>query len=391
VGRTVLAGYWRTWVRWVLAVIGFVSTVRSFDDGLADDPTRVLSWTVPTSVLSLFLFWDGLRSFVKEWRRYREEPQSRQTWDYLGPYRTWPRLGDGPTHAIYSPELNRRLAADEDIRTRLGEDWKPEGRAAEHHERVSKRTLNEAKYRLASDLLEDSTSVELQRTDYAAFRVTNRLAYAGWWDRVHNADALTFQDVEPSIRDGSLPTLALSRSSNHIGGDILAIGEGFLFLQLQNNANGMYPGRWVGSASGSFDIADRDGDRLQDLVKNGLLRELSEEMSLNPSEVPTLADTKVVGYSRATYLGGKPQFYGVCRIARVTPGRDRFVERFERLDFERTADGVIGALDGFAAAHADALSPPLEMLVHVVREWLQSNEDATDWLWPRSIPGTASA
>ena len=101
--------------------------------------------------------------------------------------------------------------------------------------------------------------------------------------------------------------------------------------------------------------------------------------------MPSLDATKVVGYSRATYLGGKPQFYGVCRIGRVDPGGDKFTERFQRITFEGGADGLIAALERFVEEHEDQVSPPLQMLVRVVREWLGDDADAENWLWPAGV------
>ena len=361
-----------------MAVVGLAT-------GIALWATNPNVWTAVSLALGLFFLYRGITSFGREWRRLRPVDGSRPRWAYSELYTGWLPVGDGRTHAIYSPSLNARLRTEEEILVEIGSSWLPRGRALDLRDRVwiKKGKRNDPKYRLSTDLLEGSTSVTLDVTDYGAFIATNRLAYQYWWDQTVDDVALTFEQVEPLTEDGLLPTLLNSNCSNHIGGDLLAIGRGFTYLQLQNAKNGMYPSRWVGSSSGSFDLDDlTESRRLQDLVKTGMLRELAEEMSLRRGEVPTLDEAKVLGYSRATYLGGKPQFYGVARIARVTPGKDQYVDRFLRLDFDDGVSGLIRQLDLFEDKHNDLLAPPLQMLLKVVRAWLREDADAADWLWP---------
>ena len=143
----------------------------------------------------------------------------------------------------------------------------------------------------------------------------------------------------------------------------------------------MYPDSWMTSGSGSFDEEDwTASNSLQHLVKTGMLRELAEEMKLNPADVPSHADTKVIGYSRATYLGGKPQFYGICRIGKVKPGTDRYARRYERLTFKGGAAGLVAALESFVERNADTVAPPLEMHVLMTTYWLDSDPGAEEWL-----------
>ncbi len=366
-------------LRWVVGAIGLVT-------GVALLFTQARVWTVVSLAIGVFLLFRGVRRFMREWRRLRPVDGSRPRWEYQGPYGSWLPIGEeGRTHAIYSSVLNERLRDDQEILVTVGEAWMPTGSARDLRQRlwINKGKQNDPKYRLSTDLLEDSTSVTLDVTDYGAYVATNRLAYQYWWDQQLEEPALTFERVEPLTEVGLLPTLVNSTCSNHIGGDLLAVGDGFTYLQLQAATNGMYPSRWVGSSSGSFDLSDlTESHRLQDLVKTGMLRELEEEMDLQKAQVPTLEDTKIVGYSRATYLGGKPQFYGVARITRVNPGKDKYVDRFARLDFEGGVHGLVEELEKFAAKHYDVLAPPLEMLLIVVKRWIQEDQEASGWLWP---------
>lgn len=375
VAAKVVHRHWDIFARWLIGLVGIYVGVRT----LAGEHGVWKDITLMTGIF--FLGW-GLTKFVREWRAIVQAPVTRPIWGYTPTYGSWEPLGLGRTHAIYSRELNKRLAAEDPIRLERGSAWFPRGRAGELRERACVRLgRNDAKLRLASDLLDSSASVVLDETDYASFIATNRLAYVAWWHRDKDEMYLTFEDLEPSaLVARTLPDLKESRASNHLGGDILAVGDRCFFLQLQNAKNGMYPDQWVASGSGSFDTQDwPSSDILQDLVKTGLLRELREEMRLRPEDVPRMSDTKVIGFSRATYMGGKPQFYGVTRIGNVKPRTDRYGQRFARVPFSDGADGLIEALNAFLKKHHDQISPPLEMLGMVVENWLEEPQ-AADWL-----------
>ena len=376
VASKVLRKHWDIFVRWALGIAGLVLGAV----GIVDDHGwfRLLSLG-----FGAYFLVTGVWKFVREWRDLEQVLRSRQQWEYTTTYDSWLPLDFGRTRAIYSPAVNRRLASEEPIVLEQGEQWLPKGRARELHDRHKVRLgRNDPKLRLATDLLEGTERVSLDRTDYASFLATNRLAYRGWYQRSRDEMFLSFEDLEPSTQvEGRLPDLADSRCANHIGGDILAVGEGCVFVQLQNKRNGMYPNLWMASGSGSFDVQDwTSSNSLQDLVKTGMLRELTEEMKLKPAQVPSHAETKVIGYSRATYLGGKPQFYGVCRIGDVKPGTDRYARRYERLTFKGGAAGLVAALEAFVEENADGVAPPLEMHVLMTKHWLESDPDAEEWL-----------
>ena len=210
VASKVLRKHWDIFVRWVLGIAGLVLGVA----GIADEHGwfRVLSLG-----FGAYFLVTGIRKFVREWRDLEEVHTSRQKWDYSPTYDAWLPLGFGRTHAIYSPAVNRRLASDEPIALEHGEPWFPKGRAGELHERAKVRLgRNDTKLRLATDLLEGSDKVTLDRTDYAAFVATNRLAYVAWWHRSKDEMYVSFEDLEPSTQVArTLPDLADSRASNH--------------------------------------------------------------------------------------------------------------------------------------------------------------------------------
>lgn len=311
---------------------------------------------------------------------------------YEAPYSSWPvievELQGLATRAITNPELNRRLRSEEQIRLRLeGAPWHPDaGPAREMWELWGgrRRNLNETKIRLASDLLEDTTEVRLQVTDYNSYIVTNNLALEEI--RVADSAALRFEQI--GLNNGRIANLARSRLSNHLGGDLLVIEPGHVRLQLHSRHNKLFPEHWAPSASGSFD-ADRDLVRarhLVELVKLGLAREATEEMGLGSTPLrPT--DIRVLGYARATYTGGKPQFYGVARAKELTVSSTEIYARgFERVEFspEDGLDGIVAALLAFEGAH-DNVTPPLRLIIRSLRTWADTDPGAEAWVrryWP---------
>lgn len=304
---------------------------------------------------------------------------------YHSPYDTWPVLGTGRASGIHSPLLNRRLAAGEHIAVRHGGRWHPPDDVVRPR---SPPPFNESKLRLATDLAAESASVTLQQTDYAAFLDTNRLAYEQWY---RDAPASPrFDDI--GLRDGLIPGFEHSMCSNHLGGDVLAVGPGRFWIQRNAPGNGMFPGQYVASSSGSFDLGDVAGvGDLVTLVKRGLLRELREELGLDPASAPGVVDIRVIGYARATYLGGKPQFFGVVRTPGLRPTiRDderNYVQAHETHHFDPSAgaQGLLDALRGFADTRHDAVAPPLRLLTGVLADWL-CEEGARRWLFDRQDP-----
>lgn len=363
-----------TFVEWALALGALVTGATSLS---RDHDLLSVLWFLVAGAL----FAEGVRQFFRDRRKIAARRTSRKEWGYAHPYSEWERLGRGRTHAVYSPVLNRQLASESPIKVSIDEAWFPSGRASKIRERWKNANVaNEKKLRLSSNLLPGSREVRFQVTDYASFAATNRLAYEEFWDVEIQEPELTFEQVERMGDGGLLPSFENSNSSNHIGGDILAVGNGFTYLQRQGEKNGMYPGRWAGSASGSFDVSDLDPEgTLQDLVKNALLRELREEMSLTPDEVPSMEDTKIIGFARATFLGGKPQFFGVCRVGRINPRPDQFGDRFERIAFSPELP-LVAALEKFVEQHHDIVAPSLEMLVLTVKNFLIADPRAEAWL-----------
>ncbi len=322
---------------------------------------------------------------------------------YKSPYDRWAKFALDGCEAVHDPELDAELAAD----ARIAFDAKPEmWRPTGKHEEVRALTVStlafdEDKVRLGSDLFAGTERVQVQRTSYSAFLVTNRLATCEFREKDSLHELIEFPDG-PAAGHTALPRLEWSNCSNHIGVDVLAVAGGKLLLQRQTSRNELSKDLLAGSGSGSADWLDlearrrrrtlrrRSRPRSSDLlafVKHAMWREMVEEMGLSPAEQHQPGDIKVVGYSRVTSLGGKPQFYGIASLGRVTTRITRkdklFTFDHRTVDFD-PYDGVPGllvALDEIERRYRGQLSFPLYVNIRLIRQWLDRDPaGAAAWL-----------
>jgi hypothetical protein len=327
-----------------------------------------------------------------------QQPAQSELGPYEHPYEDWLRLEVTGTSVIYSPALNRRLMLEErpilvSVNKRR---WQPEGTNGELARAWATRGGfdNESKIRLGTDLLFSTTDpVDLQRTDYAAYIATNNLAKRELWRG--QRQELDVSSVATRRDTGEIRRLSDSLCSNHLGGDILAVSPGRVYLQVQGDTE-VSPRKRVASGSGSLDFRDaRGAGSLSDVVKRGLLRELTEELGLQRwrGEVPSLSDIKIIGYSRATYMAGKPQFYAVSRLSReVRPRLSRSERRWlsgfgEPLEFDplRGGDGLMSALRSLQSSRGESFSDSLKILIEMLELWLESDPGAESWLFPEMV------
>lgn len=404
------------------SIVLVISTIFTLLTLKFDDPTI----GIVTAALAAASVLQSLREWLKKARhsdrlKLMPESPSRLATSYEGDYQNWrvvgePKLlrwlalgennstiGGGASwhHVITQMQLNAQLRhnrrVDVDIAEGIDSQWVPGDPAYEIWKQWGGRRYNrsELKIRLASDLLPDSRKVTVQTTDYNAYIVTNNLALEQINEQTERGDrpVLTFADV--GLHCGRIRELHTSRLSNHLGGDLLLVEPGEVKIQLHSRYNKVFPENWAASASGSFDHADllKKGDNLTDLVKRALARELHEEMRpLNERETkwrrerPRVEpdDVIITGYSRATYTGGKPQFYGVARSPeRLIDPDEVYVRSFRSLEFS-TAEGgksLVAALKKFLSENYAQASPSLIYSVWMLDDWLSTDSrGAESWL-----------
>jgi hypothetical protein len=304
----------------------------------------------------------------------------------VGPYKDWAIERFGRWSAVHDPRLDAWLSTCPAIGlTIVPGTWRPQGEAEE-----TRRLLAAAwpdldddgdKIRLCSDLGLRTVSVDIQRTKYSSFIVTNNLANE---DLREPGRRTVLRGEDVVLHAGALPVLDNpDKCSNHVGVDVLAcIGGDHLLVTKQSPRNMLSKGLWAPSGSGSADWADLLHDDLLATARGAMQREMSEELDLRNLE----SDIKVVGYARLEHLGGKPQFYGVARISAAVPGirrsEERYVDDHHRIEFRRHdgRGGLLTAIQQFEEAFGDAISMPLHMNFLMLRQWLAEDSGAWEWL-----------
>ena len=116
--------------------------------------------------------------------------------------------------------------------------------------------------------------------------------------------------------NGHLRTLAESSLADVIGISTLAMtSDDVLILVRQSSLNVASPLLLAPSGSGSLDTRDltQDGTAtLQNIVRNGMERELCEETGIRLEEI---RNTAVVGFARWLERGARPEFFGVTELS----------------------------------------------------------------------------
>jgi 8-oxo-dGTP pyrophosphatase MutT (NUDIX family) len=322
----------------------------------------------------------------------RKRPDGPLLHGYVPPYDGWRKISFRGDEAIHDPELDAALARDTVIRFDADPTrWLPTG-DYEHVRALKVSTLDfdEDKVRLSSDLVAGVQDVRVRRTLYSAFLVTNRLAAYEYRKPHSQRELLPFDDIGLDA-DGRVPKLTRSRCSNHVGVDVLAVSDGRILLQRQSLRNRLNGGLVIGSGSGSADWHDLlapcvEGD-LTRFVRHSMRREMCEELGLTRAETPTLEDIRIVGYSRMTSLGGKPQFYGVARLPagvepRVHGAEALYVEdhEFEDFDPDDGVDGFRAALERVERKYRNEMAFPLYATIQLIKQWLAADPTADRWL-----------
>lgn len=306
---------------------------------------------------------------------------------YEALYEGWREVKHRSGHAVTDDKLNEALLAGAVISIESDPRmWRPAGRFEEYRRLLKLRLDNdEAKVRLAEDLLPGDTSVKLQKTRYSAFMVTNRLgSYRLVEAGGHNTDLLRAEEV--LFRADRLPALTRSQCSNQLGVDILAVtADGRIPLVRQSPQNQLSAGLLAASGSGSVDWDDlKPEDDLGTFLKRSMVREMREELGWPAEVVIDQAAVRILGYARFSHLGGKPQFAGVAKVdsvyEKIRGIERRYVDDYHVIAFDpdRPSD-LRRALRAFQQRHRKELSFPLFLNLELLCAWLEGDPQALQW------------
>ncbi len=172
-----------------------------------------------------------------------------------------------------------------------------------------KKIFDSPKIRMASDPL-PGHPVALEPTSYFKGLVTNEFCLRAY----QACDGVSVDGTERAFPLSTIPRLARSRMSNHIGATSLAFDDdGCLCLCTAGSAAAVAAGKVTSSAAGSIDMEDIAGAAsLTQAVADAITRELMEETGL-PAGTPV--ETRVIAFARHLERGGKPEFIGVSKVA----------------------------------------------------------------------------
>jgi 8-oxo-dGTP pyrophosphatase MutT (NUDIX family) len=259
--------------------------------------------------------------------------------------------------------------------------------------RRGRRDFDAPKVRLCSDLdvEEQPSPISVQRTRFVYARVTNDLATTRFVSRRNGRTVLGPDDVP--FPHGTVPDLAMSVCSNHIGVDTVTfLRTGQLVLGVQSPLNEQSPGLLASSGSGSADWADliaTGGEDLLVFLRRAMARELCEECGLD-DDVVDERGTEVIGFARFLHRGGKPQFFGVTPtdigqqdLQRRGQER-RYVDDFqlEAVDWSSLAAWAMSLRDLLDRRRRE-VSVPLHLNVELLARWAERHPARYDTLRER--------
>lgn len=224
----------------------------------------------------------------------------------------------------------------------------------------------------------EAPPIRLQRTSYFASEVSNELTGRVILER--GTDAVVYDGRSMAVAGDVLRDLEGGALSNHIGVSTLAVtSDGFLILTLQSSGSAQDPTGLVPSGSGSADLEDADGaGTFGGFVRTAMDRELSEECGLPRGAITT----RLCGYARLLHRGGKPDLFGLSRLAvpladvRVVETERPFVSTHRSVRIDRSDAAALRA--SLAAVADDATSGAsftLRLALRIVDDLLVERPD----------------
>lgn len=251
--------------------------------------------------------------------------------------------------------------------------------------RQGKRIFNGTVVRLETDLGRAAVeqggelTVDVRRTPFFAALGTNDLGAREVRSTRSRRPLVSGYELLAD-RGGRVRDLSQSWLANAIGISTLAItSDDQLLVVRQTPHNSESGDRLAPSGSGSVDAADLDGSAdLRALVVGAMERELREECCL-PRDVRVT--TRLTGFARWLERGGKPEFYGVSRVAmtarevelrRIDRRERAYVAYVETLGLAGDVAQALGQL-GPRLAERGPVSIPLTASLNALRRALDAD------------------
>ncbi|MDY3898875.1 MAG: hypothetical protein SOZ32_01480 [Bacilli bacterium] len=210
-------------------------------------------------------------------------------------------------------------------------------------------------------------------------------------NKIVSGTKLTLNPLTKGLRD-----IENSYLTNLIGINIIVElqlnNEKYYIVNVQSMYNDVNGSRFVPSASGSLDLKDyvklknKKQFHFKDLLKIGMLRELSEESYLNVDENMVINDLnltvqnfKMLGFARLVSKAGKPDFFGKLEvkinstndIIRILENYDNYQNKYlgtHNHELETNRMIIISKDDLFGnCLDEENLSPQLKYLIYLLK------------------------
>lgn len=336
-----------------------------------------------------------LAQIIEDWGRvsriYRHARTLPFVAPYAPPYDNWSHLSFNGFSSVHHEDLDARLRSGSDIPLQIGRTMWEAPAECEEARRMIRVLLDfdDDKIRLSDDLLPDSTSTLVQKTQYSAHTVTNLLGEVALRERRRQRDLVSSESV--LLRNGVVPRLKYSRCSNHLGVDVVGVTSGGrVVLTLQGEKNDTNQGMLAASGSGSMDWKDLRGcTNVVDLAKKTMIREMSEELGITDRRTIGMENIRVLRYVRVTNWGGKPQFCGVARLDEFNEEVRGIERRYHRdhfsieFDPDRGPENFALQIRAYVTENAKRISFPLYETLQSLCHWLDHDPEAWTWLMGR--------
>lgn len=267
-----------------------------------------------------------------------------------------------------------------------------------------KQFTNDKKIGIASSLGPKTKNVEVFKTSYYTSFLTNELCSK----RIENKWSMEllidgFKKRFPLNQNNQVKPIHMSELNNHIGASALAFtADKQICIWRQNSKTQRSNGLLAPTGSGSSDwedfalFAKNDQILLKDVIIESMKREFSEESSKNKVTIPReeIGEAKILGYFRWLRFGGKPEFYGIVKVKKVSSNLHPDMKEVggpkydpndsDSIDLKQPANNkkeMLESIDYFLSS--TRLSVPLYVILVELQYRLNNNDEKLiEFLWP---------